>query len=896
MVQRKVANKLGIQADHVKSNKLLANLTTPSSPQHHDGTKTRGADLTKKMKKSRSIKRSDHMEYLRSSPPLRKEVAQPGKPPPLRVSTTAAASPQKPKQSPAKVSEASSVAVAPQKQSPGKVLEASPNYMKSTSSFDARKERSSPVSSRICQISLVHKTPSPKKSEKPKLSSSASGHKASRTSSLKLVRTLTKSPSFKPLRASKKCSPVALCEDLDVQKATCSSTLKDSKFPDYLELNPGGTELEGTSAMRVCPYTYCSLNGHHHAPLPPLKCFLSARRRMMKTQKSFKLGCLSPRRTRPSDIMKETDAGLVIPAEEPAIQQPNLEVSAIAPAPEEHKDFFIEIYRKDREDGSATIGMNKDSVHVKETVSEKADGEIVESLPRDSPHPDIDFGNFNQSSDASSIELDVGEFSPDYWMEEEAEELFASLSAQEETTAPPNNLSDQPDSEASDMEWEAGGIYDVPILKSPETNASIKKILDKEVLQGVYDEASVSSEAWLEDGDSDLDASYQNSVSDEFLILSNNQICDRLSPTTEETDGNTELDNSQRTESTCEYIEETMKGLKTASEDKNAVPEANNRFPFDLQLGDDEIQCTSNHGEDESPQELLTVDAKDETETNQVDAIKSMVKIEPFDSSEELTEADQERTTEDADESKIAAVTRDSEINQTFTDEGPSSKTQDDSSEKQSEANYDVELPDNPEKDQEEAKTFKLSNNHHSEDHKESGMLELRVNENNEQAVENMEVECANNCNGENACSTAKTKSSAAPKNLLRHVSSTSNEELLKTCTNLRIIRNQRLDEELEGLRDFNPREPNYLPVESDPEAEKVDLRHQMMDERKNAEEWMVDFALRQAVTRLAPARKKKVALLVEAFEKVTPIPKYQTHLRQTSRVFAHTRPMQACS
>jgi hypothetical protein len=31
-----------------------------------------------------------------------------------------------------------------------------------------------------------------------------------------------------------------------------------------------------------------------------------------------------------------------------------------------------------------------------------------------------------------------------------------------------------------------------------------------------------------------------------------------------------------------------------------------------------------------------------------------------------------------------------------------------------------------------------------------------------------------------------------------------------------------------------------------------------MMDERKNANEWMTDFTLRWAVTNLAPAQKKK--------------------------------------
>jgi hypothetical protein len=45
-------------------------------------------------------------------------------------------------------------------------------------------------------------------------------------------------------------------------------------------LNTGGSESEGASVMKVCPYTYCSLNGNHHAP---------GKRRFLKTRKSIKL-------------------------------------------------------------------------------------------------------------------------------------------------------------------------------------------------------------------------------------------------------------------------------------------------------------------------------------------------------------------------------------------------------------------------------------------------------------------------------------------------------------------------------------------------------------------------------------------------------------------------------
>ncbi|CAN6333270.1 unnamed protein product [Urochloa humidicola] len=111
------------------------------------------------------------------------------------------------------------------------------------------------------------------------------------------------------------------------------------------------------------------------------------------------------------------------------------------------------------------------------------------------------------------------------------------------------------------------------------------------------------------------------------------------------------------------------------------------------------------------------------------------------------------------------------------------------------------------------------------------------------------------------------------------------------TCPrNKLIISRRRTPEEEEYLRGFNPRAPNFLPLELDPDAEKVDLKHQMMDERKNAEEWMIDYALRRAVTNLAPARKKKVELLVQAFETVLP------HDEDDKKSTTPTRPVQACN
>ncbi|KAL3523206.1 hypothetical protein ACH5RR_016040 [Cinchona calisaya] len=129
------------------------------------------------------------------------------------------------------------------------------------------------------------------------------------------------------------------------------------------------------------------------------------------------------------------------------------------------------------------------------------------------------------------------------------------------------------------------------------------------------------------------------------------------------------------------------------------------------------------------------------------------------------------------------------------------------------------------------------------------------------------------------------------------HQGSHSCQNLVESCKNLKWRTGcKRSLEECKEPKDFNPREPNFLPVEPDQEAEKVDLKHQMMDEKKNADEGMLDFAIQQAVTKLPARKKKKVALLVEAFETIMPIPRYKSQFRHRSAAFSHARPIHACN
>lgn len=631
MVQRKVTNKLeiGIQADH-----------------HIDG-KNKGTDLKKKMNKCRSIKLSDMKEGLRSSSPLvsRKTISPPVKPPP----------PPPHNNSRSIIKGASS---------------GSPNYMKSTSSSEAKKETSA-----SSQVSSRRK-------------SSASG--LTRTSSLKL----TKTPSFKPVRAStKKCSKVALRSDMNVQKATCSSTLKDSKFPAYLMLNPGGTEYEGTSIVKVCSYTYCSLNGHHHAPLPPLKCFLKARRRSMKVQRSMKVEALSPRKAY-GDGTEELNSSM---------------------------DFFVEIYGKSKGEDSSECGN--------ETAPEP------ETESRGSLNAKIGFGeNVEHGSEVVS-QVDTSE-----------NEEFRGISAKEESSPWSFNDGDKQEGVSSaDMD---DTMFEVIDLEWDEWPFSASQSGDEAC-------SAIESDTSIEDSSETV----RNDMTEEG-VTDNNECTNDID--------------------TCSQVSETL--------------------CYDQVLA---TTMDEEHGEPTS--------GKEEMLENGVPATINEV----------------------------------SEVDSTF--EVPSREIRDKT------GNIDV-----------------------------AGLL-VEANDAIDQTLEEHED-----------AADGDTRHKPRSKAIV-------NEELPEKHTTKWTIGHGRHDENNNELKTFNPREPNFLSVVPETDKEKVDLRHQMMEERRNAEEWMLDHALQQAVTKLGPAKKKKVALLVEAFETVLPLPitKCETHLRHhTSTGFAHShgRTIQACN
>ncbi|KAF7148867.1 hypothetical protein RHSIM_Rhsim03G0032700 [Rhododendron simsii] len=116
-----------------------------------------------------------------------------------------------------------------------------------------------------------------------------------------------------------------------------------------------------------------------------------------------------------------------------------------------------------------------------------------------------------------------------------------------------------------------------------------------------------------------------------------------------------------------------------------------------------------------------------------------------------------------------------------------------------------------------------------------------------------------------------------------------------KGWSNLKkLILLKRFVKELEKVKKFNPKKPRVLQLKPSAEAEEVSLRHQTMNERKNAEELMLDYALRKVISELAPKQKRKVALLVKAFETVAPT-SGTPQIQVTFREYKETNP-EGCS
>ncbi|KAJ6392858.1 hypothetical protein OIU77_022358 [Salix suchowensis] len=312
----------------------------------------------------------------------------------------------------------------------------------------------------------------------------------------------------------------------------------------------------------------------------------------------------------------------------------------------------------------------------------------------------------------------------------------------------------------------------------------------------------------------------------------------------------------------------------------------------------DQQNEVSENNQDFAIAELPYCEAGDATEDqDQVANAELTFEIDVSDSTQSVSDADQDDQGDTTEACQLDVTVEDSSSSQDLVNHSTSTEPHNHQLDEHDETNNVLESQNLSEEDQDETNKIKILTAMDFEAHTDSKMQEINLTGDYTRDAEKREVEVCNESDVEESILSASNGTSTGSKRPFVYTRGNPDPELHETCNNRKwTFGDKKPIMDLEEEREFNPREPNFLPVVPDPEAEKVDLRHQMMDERKNSEEWMIDYALRQTVTKLAPARKRKVALLVEAFENVLPAPKYETRIRHTPAAFSHTRPIQACS
>ncbi|KAL2926823.1 Calmodulin binding protein PICBP [Bienertia sinuspersici] len=602
--------------------------------------------------------------------------------------------------------------------------------MKSTSSSEARKEKASKVSSISSTTSKLHKV-------------AKTFTKTS--SSLKKMRNLTKTPGFKhTTRSSGSCKKIVICQDnLDVQKATCSSTLKDAKFPTYLKLKRGATEAEGNSVFKVCPFNYCSLNGHHHLSAPPLKRFLSSRRKLLKSVK-YQSELLSPCKVISSECNKAN----------------------------QESDQKNDLFMKQEVSDSLSDGLCSDT-----EVQDNIDQVEATCLS------DKDFSPENQGYLQTPVEK-----------QKSFQSFCVSL--------------DDSFGEISDIEWEEGqsiAMYDM----GEDFVQTDYHYLDKPEFE-----------------------SYKNSVghlefrAEEYAPYFHDEIVECLHFSDTDSSLHSESNHTGDELADCMYFEPSNKITGG----------------FDL-IYEATVNAAKQEEESIDKQGGIVSDTlKGITELQNEEHVSNQNIVE---SDEECYIIEEIREEEDA-------------------------------------AEFVMEESELSEETSNEAGNCIHGRSTNSDNEEDSNTSSIHFNENNDAQVRILRMK-----------DLRKNEKAADVSPIIGN----DKQEATKCDSNKmkRSLRCRKADEETEEEKQFNPREPNFLAARHEPEAEKVDLRPQEMDERRNAEEWMLDYALQKTVNQLAPARKRKVALLVEAFESVLPISRFEWK-RRSPPGFAHARTLQACS
>lgn len=764
----------------------------------------------------------------------------------------------------------------------------SPNYMKPTACSDKRKE----------PMQVGVQSPAPATVVKAKNHADQSNSKLSPTSSpslpvAKYLKTLARKASLRPRRPSMKkiYETSVLSPRRKVSRATCSSTMKEFKLPNASEVNPGNKEAELTSAVKVCPFNYCSLHGRRHQHLQPLRRLPSARRRSFRTQRSVKLKRVSSiRRGSFKKGGRSVNSG----------KMKSIRGSKIAPVVEEtNYDFLSEISAKSKDD--LRFGRRNHKAEFDREISK-----FLESL--ESSEDDTEFSeeeiegagtyieipeiyarissgeSLEQTSDVSSGDACVAGSILAAESEKETRFCFHENEGDWEYEWMENGKDEKLiEATPTDHDEKAGSFAECSTSCSSDDLSVAVSLLEEAIRDGSHTSTGHSFVADNGGGGNaadnvvcfEFEKSHEESELATVVTSPHHIIFSILADDAERGgDKGEETNGFDRSDEDPENINHS-KGVEIDESGSDELEENNISS---------ESQTIEQVLEDESTSEQngsIVVDDQDSESSNVSDSNKSeqdgfgKAKLgtdDEDDDNSNISNGGLDDRTEgrNAEQSKLLAAA----------EEWPENK--------EPEISSGYENPDSSLKLTEEEKVRDgrfieyqgfWGFTEDSSIQKESDFIDLSedIYSEDDQTSEHDQMEYKDASDGVifaaiRAQNGMITNSEEARCNKSPKLSN-------KQKARRKSVKWKK-DIEMEVLRLINPRAQRFLPVEPDPAAETVDLRHQHRDERKSSETWMIDNALQKAVRKLTPARSKKVALLVEAFEAVMSVPIHDLTLK----------------
>lgn len=624
--------------------------------------------------------------------------------------------------------------------------------------------------------------------------------------SLRPVRISTRMSTFKTRKSctEKRSSQILQSPDLSLHKATCSSTLKDSHFPDQIEIPLEGSESQGVlSTRKVCPYTYCSLHGGHGDNVPPLKRFVSMRRRQMKTQKNMKMENRPVTRSKQSGNTKKRSQ--TIPSvhnEDPAKKTGH-----------SGRSHSVNVEKPPRDTPAST---NTDSGSSEAEDEEKKNFRCnAEVLLGETSFPHVSFDEYlNDSLAENGYSLSS---------------FLAIRETSKECCCTPTEK-DKPDSKMIETEGNDNQVAEQK--KNDESTKSI--VMDDQPDISTKDASLFGVHSLLTDHRegatlklTEPESSGENLNANDFTSSNQHDVVE-LSSTTA----------AMLSASKLDKLEE-----ERTAEDKSTDP--------DYVM----LRGTSTQREPKPPVASDVSHGMKEEDKRYVKMWHLMYKHAV------LSNAGKDPDRLPSDGEKEGQGKDDKSFNEV---DSSSCQDTDDENEKVvklvQKAFDEILLPE-------------------KEDFSFDEHIKSRGKASDE---EHQEVSHGNEDDGDAATSTECPREESWPKvdNSQSHeekkteqsMGNKSDPRKPKSWSNLKkLLLLKRFVKALEKVRNLNLRKRGHLPSDASREAEKVSLRPLTAEEKKNVEEWMLDYALQKVISKLAPAQKQRVSLLVEAFETVLP-------------------------